>query len=191
MYSENKESYMFQVHGVEITEYQSKAIGIPQIRVKTSGLEEEELYPLIDTLMKLDIDGLVVGAQRSEYQRRRFDFVCEEVGIRSFSPLWHKTPTKILREMIEQGFEIMIVAIAAYGFDSSWLGRVLDNNSLQKLCELRDRYGINIDGEGGEFETAVLYGPTYKKRVVISDYDVVWRMHSGYIIPKKVDIVDA
>ena len=181
VYSENMESYMYQVPGVEITEWSSKAIGISHIKVRTSGIKERELEPLENTLGALEIDGIVSGALRSEYQRRRIDQICENLGIKSFAPMWHKNPDKILREMIEEGWEVVVAAVSAYGLDESYIGRRLDLGLMDELMTLRASYEINIDGEGGEFETIVLYGPTYKKRVVITDHKVIWEGSSGYM----------
>ena len=35
------------------------------------------------------IDALVVGAIRSDYQKTRIEQMCERLGVKSFTPLWH------------------------------------------------------------------------------------------------------
>ena len=176
---------MFQVQGVEITEYSAKAIGIPLETVKTAGEKEKELEPLKRRLEALELDGAVSGALRSEYQRRRLDRICQDIGIRSFAPMWHKSSDKILEEMISEGWEIIISAVAAQGLDESWLGRRLDRGAIKELKAISEKYAINIDGEGGEFETVVTWGPTFEKRVVIDEYVTEWRRDSGKIIIKS------
>lgn len=181
-------SYMFQVPGIEITDLAAEAIGIEQIVIETTGDKESELEPLRDGLAKLDIDGIVSGALRSEYQRRRLDQICQQIGIRSFAPMWHKRSEKILGEMVSEGWEIMIVSVSAYGMGREWIGRQIDKSALEELARLADRYGINMDGEGGEFETVVLYGPTYTKRIVIKDSEIVWNRDSGHMIIKEASV---
>jgi uncharacterized protein (TIGR00290 family) len=67
--------------------------------------------------------------------------------------------------MLDAGFEIQIIRVAAYGLDESWLGRRLDAAALDELEALNDEYGVHILGEGGEFETLVTDGPHMDKRI--------------------------
>ena len=40
-----------------------------------------------------------------------------------------------------------------------------------KLMSLKNKYGVNVCGEGGEYESITLDCPIYKKRIVIDKYD--------------------
>ena len=40
----------------------------------------------------LEIDALVVGALRSDYQKTRIERMCEKLGLISYCPLWHHIP---------------------------------------------------------------------------------------------------
>ena len=71
--SKNKESYMFHIPNVELTDLVSESVGIPLIKVITKGEKEKEILDLKKALEKLDIDGVVSGALASEYQRTRID----------------------------------------------------------------------------------------------------------------------
>jgi ABC transporter with metal-binding/Fe-S-binding domain ATP-binding protein len=184
VFSESPESYMYHVPAVELTRLAAQSIGIPLVEVVTPPEPEKELIPLRDTLAGLGIDGIVSGALASEYQRRRLDQICDDIGIKSFAPLWHKSPRELVGEMVDEGFEIMIVGCAAEGLDERWLGRVLDRDALKELDRLHDKYGIHVAGEGGEYESMVLSGPHMKKRICV-DYEKEWRIHSGKIIVKK------
>lgn len=46
----------------------------------------------------------------------------------------------------------------------------LSRSSLERLCELSKRTGLDICGEQGEYHTMVLDGPLFKKRVEIVSY---------------------
>lgn len=183
-FSESPESYMYHVPAIELTRLASQAIGLPLVEVVTPPEPEKELIPLRDTLAGLGIDGIISGALASEYQRRRLDQICDDIGIKSFAPLWHKNPKDLLCEMVDEGFEIMIVGCSAEGLDERWLGRVLDQKALAELDRLHDKYGIHVAGEGGEYESMVLYGPHMKKRIRV-EYEKEWRVHSGKIIVKN------
>jgi uncharacterized protein (TIGR00290 family) len=76
-----------------------------------------------------------------------------------FAPLWQRDPRELADAMLDAGFEVRIIRVAAYGLDESWLGRTLDADALAELEALNDEYGVHILGEGGEFETLVTDGP--------------------------------
>ena len=185
--SERTDSYMYQVHGIDLAPYIAEAVGIPQVVVETTGEKEEELLPLREALGELEIDGVVSGAIRSTYQRTRIDLICEQLGLESFSPLWHTGMDRI-DEMIDDGYEIVIVAVASMGLGPEWIGRTLEIPELEQLQALERRYQINPDGEGGEFETSVLFGPGYSKRIVITESETVWERDSGHLLIKKVEL---
>jgi diphthine-ammonia ligase len=187
VYSQNPESYMFQTAGMELSEHAAKAIGISQVKVWTAGEEEKEVLDLADVLGRLvddeDLEGLVCGALKSEYQKTRIDRVCDTLGIKGISPVWQKDAEEHLRTLIwEEGFDILIVSVSAEGLGKDFLGRRLDMSCLMDLIEVRERHGINIDGEGGEFETMVLDAPHYRCRIVIDGSRTEWRRDSGRLI---------
>ncbi len=175
--SDNPDSYMFHTPNIELTRLQSKAMGIPQIFHRTKGRKEEELLDLKAALLKAKekykITALLVGAIASDYQQERVNRVCEEIGIKTFAPLWHKRQGLLLQEMIECGFEIIIQSIAADGLDKCWLGRRIDQKCYADLGRLHKKVGLHIAGEGGEFESFVLDGPIFGKKLVITKSDTV------------------
>ena len=134
------------------------------------------------------IEGVVSGAVASEYQRYRIEAVCGDLGLRSLALLWHLDPERYLNELIKAGFKVIITSVAAEGFDSSWLGKELTLETLEELKQLHQRYGIHISGEGGEFETFVVDGPIFKKKIEILDAEKVWKGDHGYYIIKKAKL---
>ncbi|MEM2509077.1 MAG: TIGR00289 family protein, partial [Candidatus Thermoplasmatota archaeon] len=70
------------------------------------------------------------------------------------------------------GFSCMVVATAAEGMDERFLGRIIDEKFIEEIRELSIRYGVNISGEGGEYETIVLDCPIYKYRLKIVDAEI-------------------
>jgi len=186
---ENRESYMFHVPNVELTELVSKSTGIPLVRVYTRGEKEKEVLDLKRALKRLDIDGVVSGAIASEYQRRRIDHICEELGIRSFAPLWHKDQELILRDAAKF-FHFKIVSVSAYGLGREYLGRTIDESNLQELIEVMEKYGINKAFEGGEAETFVFDAPYFRKRIVVVDYEILWDGQTGVYLVKEAKLVD-
>jgi len=188
--SENKDSWMYHTLNIHLTEKQADSIGIPLIKRVTKGEKEEELDDLKEILKNLDVDGVISGALASEYQRTRIEKICYELGIKSFTPLWHKSQEIILREQVNAGFKTLIVGVFAKGFDESWLGKTIDEKCVDELVKIRDKHKINIAGEGGEFETLVLDCPLFKKKLVIDETSKEWKRDNGIMLVKKVHLVE-
>jgi len=109
----------------------------------------------------------------SQYQRERIEKICDSLGLKIFSPLWHMDQEKEMRQLVSEGFEVMMSSIAAEGLDKSWLGRKLGKADVDKLVKLHDKIGFHVAGEGGEFESLVTDGPMFKQRIEIEKAEVV------------------
>ena len=173
--SENPDSYMFHTPSIEKTEKQVEVVGIPLLVHKTKGEKEEELKDLSEAIRvakeKYGIEGVVTGALHSEYQASRIGKICDELKLESINPLWHKEEIGYLKELIENDFEVVITAVAAYPLDSSWLGRKIDGKFVEEVSELKKKYKIHPAGEGGEFETFVLNCPLFKKGLKVKSFE--------------------
>jgi len=123
------------------------------------------------------IQGIVSGALRSDYQRKRIDMMAERLGIHSFSPLWHMPSLIHMNNLIDCGFDVRFTAVSAEGIDESWINKKLDESCIADLVSLQSKYGINIDGEGGEFETTVLSAPWFNE--LQWDVEIEWHGQRG------------
>ncbi|MFQ5978800.1 MAG: diphthine--ammonia ligase [Candidatus Heimdallarchaeota archaeon] len=171
--SENPDSYMFHTPAVELAYLQAESLDIPIVMGSTKGHEEEELEDLAATLKKAQekhqIDGVITGALYSNYQRQRIEKICDSIGMKCYSPLWHIDQEQEMRQLLREGFEVILTSYAAYGLDSSWLGRPLTEKDVDRLVELNTKYGINVAGEGGEFESFVTWMPGFAKRLCFQE----------------------
>ena len=191
MISENPESYMFHVPNIHITELSSQAMGIPLIKAKTYGVKEKELDDLKSVLNKLKdkgVEAIFAGALASEYQKSRIDQLCKDLGLMSNAPLWHIDPKEYMEEIIDSGFEVIIISVSAEGLDESWLGRRIDHELLEEIINLNSKYGMHMAFEGGEAETLVLDCPIFKKRIKIIESSNVWDRDSGYLMITKAEL---
>ena len=180
VFPKTKESYMFHFPLVELTEKQAELMHKKFIKVETEAVKEEEMLDLKKALGKLDIDGVISGAVASEYQKQRIDFMCEELDIKSFAPLWHKNPLSLLKEQSES-MEVIISGIAAGGLDESWLGRKINEKTIEELVKLKEKYGVQEGGEGGEFETLVINSPLFSKKLEFNYRKVMENENRGYL----------
>lgn len=191
--SKNNDSYMFQSAGTELVELQAEAMEIPIVVLSTNGEKEQELVDLRLAILKAKedykLDGIVTGAIFSNYQRDRIERICDELGLKMFSPLWHKPQEMHMQEVINHGFEAIITAIAADGLDESWLGRTIDQKMVGELTKLNSENGINVAFEGGEAETVVLNCPLFKKKInLVRTKKVMDSSHSGRLIIEKATL---
>ncbi len=154
----------------EIITAQSKCLGIPVLFEYVSH-EEYELEALKELFSKgrdkYKIRAVFSGALLSDYQRIRYSLTAEEVGLKTYTPLWRINQEKYLIDLIREGFEVMIISINTYGLPSSFLGRILSLEDAYKIIELSRKYGFNPAFEGGEAETLVTYMPFYKCKLVV------------------------
>ncbi len=184
------DSYMYHVPATELASLAAESIGIPLLDVHPddfgaddvpdAGIQgDEELQPLETALegLKHDLDGgiagLTAGAVESEYQTSRIEAMAGRLDADLFAPLWQRDPVTLAEEMLDAGFEISIIQVAAAGLDESWLGRTLDAEALTELQALNDEYGVHVLGEGGEFETFVTDGPHMDSPIEL-DYTTEW-----------------
>ena len=184
--SRNDESYMFHVPNIHMTDLLSQALEIPVMSVETDGVKEEELKDLRDAFLELKslgIEAVYTGALYSVYQKSRIEKLGMETGLDIISPYWHVDELEYMRKIVSLGFKVIICGVAAWGLDESWLGRVIDDGTVDELVKLNEKYHVDIAFEGGEAETLVVDGPIFKKKIDILKYKKEWHLDSGvYII---------
>jgi diphthine-ammonia ligase len=180
---------MFHYPNIKLIDLFAECTGLHLIKAETSGERGQELVDLKQVLHGLDVEGVLSGAVASNYQKGHIDRICEELGLASLAPLWGCEPAELIQEMLRAGFDIIITGAAAQGLDSGWLGRKLDEKALRELITLRERYGVNPSGEGGEYESLVLDAPFFKSRIEVVDAEKIWRGTSGHYLIKEARLV--
>lgn len=190
MIPKREDSYMFHFPNIHLTELLSRAVDIPLAKAETAGIEEKEVKDLKRLLASLDVEGVVSGAVFSSYQKERIQRICDELGLKSVTPLWHQDPLDLMNELIDLKFKVIIVGVYAYGFDKSWLGKEINSATLEKLVELHKKYQISLVGEGGEYESLVLDAPFFKKRIQIVEAETSYENGSGVLVVKEAKLVD-
>jgi len=179
VHSKNPDSYMYHTPNIGLTLLQSKAMNIQLVSKESKGEKEKEVGDLKILLDGLKIEGVVCGAIASNYQKQRIEKVCKELNLKLLTPLWGINQEKLLREILENKFEVIITAVAADGFDESWLGRKINEKCIKDLIKLKEKFGINTAGEGGEFETVVLDCPLFARKILITESEKLWEKNSG------------
>ena len=169
-----KYSMLFHFQNLHMCKIQAKLMGLKHVEARVKN-GEDELGVLKCTLKKLKPAMLFTGGYSSEFQKHRFDLVCEELGIVSKSPLWHKTPKDIFEDLIEN-FEICIVGVAAGGLGKEHLGKWYDRTFATHLRKNK----IDPLLEGGEAESFVANAPFFKKRILVRGFDTALDGSAGF-----------
>ena len=145
--------------------------------------ETESLLSLLHIIVKAHPEANAVssGAILSTYQRTRIENVATRLGLLPLSFLWQypvlppPNPSQLLHDMRQAGLDVRIIKVASGGLDESLLwAKLLDVPTLNKVERAVRRFGGSVLGEGGEYETMVLNGPTdiWKKRIDISSVNM-------------------
>jgi diphthine-ammonia ligase len=187
--SGNDESYMFHTPNIDLTRLQAQAADLPLIEWQTAGEEERELKDLEDAIseaiLRFDIEGVVSGAIQSVYQAARVQRICRKLHIWSLNPLWLCNQEQYMNDLIQEGFDARIAGVFAAPFDDTWLGCRIDESFISRLSKIRNKYGISLTGEGGEYESFVCDAPFFSKRIEVLEFEKVYHNHNGrYLITK-------
>jgi ABC transporter with metal-binding/Fe-S-binding domain ATP-binding protein len=195
-----EDSYMYHVPATHLARLAAESIGVELVEVTPADFDaanatdasaqgDAELEPLeaalADLADEIPLAGVTAGAVESEFQTNRIQGMCDRLGIDLYAPLWGEDPRELAEAMLEAGFEIRLIQVAARGLDESWLGRTLDAAALDELAALNEEYGVHVLGEGGEFETLVTDAP-HMSRPIELEYETVWDGTRGHL-----DVTDA
>lgn len=138
--------------------------------------EVEQLYQLLKVVKEEfpEVEGVTSGAILSNYQRYRVENVCERLGLTSVAYLWQRQASEILDMAAALRVEAILIKTASAGLiPQKLLGKSL-GAARSTLEMMAVRFGGNIAGEGGEFESLVLDAPLFRKeRLVVDSLEVV------------------
>lgn len=168
--SSNPHSFMYHTPRIDAVKQHSKWMGIPLIMELSKGHKEEELNDLRTAICKAvdeyGIEGVITGALYSDYQRTRIEKLCDELGIRVFSPLWHVDQEIHMKRLLKHGFKFIITSVSSAGLGDEWVGKEISFEQLEELKRISSVYGINISGEGGEYESLVTECPLFSYKAI-------------------------
>lgn len=177
------DSYMYQTVGQNVVLMYAEALGVPCFQRTISGQplnqtmeyeqvhvgdEVEDLYELLKQIQgELSFEAVSCGAIHSKYQRVRAENVCARLGLKLLSPLWGREQSELLQEMIDYPIDAILIKVAGIGLEpEKHLGRSL-SEMIEHLKKVNARFGFNVCGEGGEYESLTLDAPLFKKKLVM------------------------
>jgi ABC transporter with metal-binding/Fe-S-binding domain ATP-binding protein len=191
VFPKSDESHLLHHPNLQWTNLQSQSMQIPQLTIK-SELDEtdNEINSLekilIQAIEKYQIEGLVHGGIQSQFQKEKFENLCNKLNLKSITPLWNRNPLEYMNELISSNFVFIITSVSSGGLDDSWLGKIITKNDIDNLYVLSQKFGFNLNFEGGEAETFVVDCSLFSHPIKIIQGKKIWDGYRG-----RFEIVDA
>jgi len=191
VFTKSDESHLLHHPNLKWTKLQSKSMKIPQLTISSSSDETNDELIVLEKLLKNAIDefkieGLVHGGIKSKFQKEKFESLCRKLNLISVSPLWESEPKKYMNDLIESNFHFIMTTVSSDGLDDQWLGKLISKSDMKKLEILSDKFGFNLNFEGGEAETFVIDCPLFSNSIKINKFTKNWDGYRG-----RFEIVDA
>jgi diphthine-ammonia ligase len=102
------------------------------------------------------------------------------------APLWDIDPEDYMNELIDSKFNFIMTTVSSDGLDDSWLGKTISKSDILSLKHLSEKFGFNLNFEGGEAETFVINCPLFTNSIKINQSQKEWDGYRG-----RFEIVDA
>ena len=158
------------MHGVrwELIEAQAEAAGLPLVEVGIPAGCANVVYearfaealraPPLDEVATIAFADLFledIRAYRETWLR--------SLERKALFPVWGRETKALAREIIDAGFEAVLVCVDPGKLDPSFAGRKFDESLLADLPA-----GVDPCGENGEFHTFVYAGPIFDRRIEVA-----------------------
>ena len=191
VFPKSDESHLLHYPNLQWTHLQSQSMQIPQLTIKSEfDKTDNEINALekllIRSISEYQIEGLVHGGIQSQFQKEKFENLCDKLNLKVVSPLWNRNPLEYMRELISLNFLFIISSVSSGGLDDSWLGKIITKNDIDDLYTLSKKFGFNLNFEGGEAETFVVDCPLFSHAIKIIQGKKIWDGYRG-----RFEIVDA
>lgn len=187
----SEESHLLHHPNLQWTKLQSASMNIPQLIINSESNDTEIEMDAIERILlqakkQFGIHGLLHGGIKSQFQKEKFEHVCKKLNLQIFTPLWNTDPKKYMNDLISDRFDFIITSVSSDGLDDSWLGKKITKNDIELLTRLSEKYGFNLNFEGGEAETFVIDCPLFSNPINIITGKKHWDGYRG-----RFEIVEA
>ena len=191
IFPKSEDSHLLHHPNLRWTKLQSTSMKIPQLIINSNSDDTDEELIAMENLLQnakdqFHIDGLVHGGIKSKFQKEKFETLCLKLNLVSVAPLWNTEPKKYMNDLLDSNFDFMMVTVSSDGLDEQWLGKLILKSDIEILNNLSDKFGFNLNFEGGESETFVLNCPLFSNPIKINKFVKNWDGYRG-----RFEIVDA
>ena len=166
VFPKSDESHLLHHPNLKWTKLQSVSMKIPQLIISSNSDEIDNELIVMEKLLQnakdeFKIDGLVHGGIKSKFQKEKFETLCKKLNLVSIAPLWNTEPKQYMNELVNSNFHFLMVTVSSDGLDEQWLGKIILKSDIELLSTLSDKFGFNLNFEGGEAETFVIDCPLF------------------------------
>ena len=189
--TKSDESHLLHHPNIKWTKLQAESMNIPQITINSDSDDTDNELSLLERLLQTakdeyGIEGLVHGGIKSNFQKEKFEKVCSKYGLTVIAPLWNLEPEQYMHDLLDANFVFIMITVSSDGLDDSWLGKTIGFPEIISLKKLSDKFGFNLNFEGGEAETFVTDCPLFSNSIKINHAEKKWDGYRG-----RFEIVDA
>jgi len=191
IFTKSDESHLLHHPNIQWTKLQAESMQIPQITVVSHSDDTKDELSSLENLLKTakddyGIEGLIHGGIKSNFQKDKFEQVCSKYGLTTVAPLWNLEPEQYMNDLLQTNFIFIMITVSSDGLDDSWLGKTIGDSEIETLKKLSDKFGFNLNFEGGEAETFVIDCPLFSNSIKITQSKKKWDGYRG-----RFEIVDA
>ena len=191
IFPKSDESHLLHHPNIKWTKLQSESMNIPQLTIASTSDETDNELILIENLLQnakeqFQIEGLVHGGIQSKFQKDKLENICSKLNLKVIVPLWNTDPEKYMNELVDSEFDFIMTTVSSDGLDGSWLGKTISKSDIVSLKHLSEKFGFNLNFEGGEAETFVTNCPLFTNSIKINQSEKKWDGYRG-----RFEIVDA
>ena len=191
IFPKSEESHLLHHPNLKWTRLQSESMKIPQLTISSNSDETADELIVMEKLLQnakdeFKIEGLVHGGIKSKFQKEKFESLCVKLNLISLAPLWNTEPKKYMNDLLDSNFHFLMITVSSNGLDEEWLGKLILKSDIEILNNLSEKFGFNLNFEGGESETFVLDCPLFSNPIQINQFTKNWDGYRG-----RFEIVDA
>ena len=191
VFPKSDESHLLHHPNMKWTKLQSESMNIPQLTIASTSDETDDELILIENLLQnakeqFHIEGLVHGGIQSKFQKDKFENICSKLNLKVIAPLWNTDPEHYMNELVDSEFDFIMITVSSDGLDDFWLGKTISKSDIVSLKHLSEKFGFNLNFEGGEAETFVTNCPLFTNSIKINQSEKKWDGYRG-----RFEIVDA
>jgi diphthine-ammonia ligase len=181
---------VFLAHPLPFLEQQALVAGLPHIRLLVNEPFKPGYVAAIRSLKRDGIGTLVTGDIAEVAGHSNWIGECaRRLGMRVVRPLWRREREEILEQLLALRFGVVFSCVKKPWLAEDWLGRELDYGALEQLRAIRERNGLDLCGENGEYHTLVTDAPFFRKRVCIVEWALQAKDSLAYMAIRQMKLV--
>jgi uncharacterized protein (TIGR00290 family) len=165
------------MHGVRRTllEQQAESLGLPLQKVyipkdSTDKEYESRMREVLLGYQDENINSVGFGDIFLGDLRRYREQKLAQIGMEAIFPLWKRDTGELIRDFIDLGFKAMVTCVDSKVLDSSFAGRLINDDFVSSLPP-----HVDPSGENGEFHSFAIDGPIFTQEIKVSIGEVVLR----------------